>query len=314
MLQIVLRRFSISIPLILVVSFVVFLLVDIAPGDPAARLAGENPTPQRLAEIRHELGLDDPLIERYVGWLSGAVHGSFGDSLSTTQTVNELLSEKAPVTASLILVTAILAVVLGISLGVVAATARPGGLIDRVVTIVASLGIAIPSFWLGLLLVVHLAIANHWFPSIGYKPLSDGFGSWLAHLILPALSLAALSAAELALQMKEALRDALGRDYILTATAKGIRPTKVVLKHGVKNAAIPVVTVLGFRLAEMIGGAVIVEEVFSLHGLGSLLVNSTLGGDIPVILALTVVIAVAVAVANLAVDISYGYFDPRTRT
>ncbi|PTR26454.1 peptide/nickel transport system permease protein [Rhodococcus sp. OK519] len=301
-----------AIPLLLVVSFVVFVLIDLAPGDPAVTLAGENPTPAQVEQIREQLRLDDSLPERYASWLAHAVQGDLGQSFVNGQSVAEMVGDRLSVTMSLVLVAMILTLVIGPLAGL-AAAARPGAWVDRVITALASAAIAVPPFWLGLILVVVLAVNLGWLPALGYEPLADGFGPWISHLILPAIALAMLPMAEVALQLKTSLADVLGRDYILNAEAKGLSVTQVRIKHAAKNAAVPVVTVLGSRFAQMIGGTVAIETVFGLAGLGTLAVNSVLGRDIPVLLGLVVLTTAIVLVVNLLVDISYGYFNPKVR-
>ncbi|WP_107985237.1 ABC transporter permease [Rhodococcus sp. OK519] len=312
MLRFAARRLLMAIPLLLVVSFVVFVLIDLAPGDPAVTLAGENPTPAQVEQIREQLRLDDSLPERYASWLAHAVQGDLGQSFVNGQSVAEMVGDRLSVTMSLVLVAMILTLVIGPLAGL-AAAARPGAWVDRVITALASAAIAVPPFWLGLILVVVLAVNLGWLPALGYEPLADGFGPWISHLILPAIALAMLPMAEVALQLKTSLADVLGRDYILNAEAKGLSVTQVRIKHAAKNAAVPVVTVLGSRFAQMIGGTVAIETVFGLAGLGTLAVNSVLGRDIPVLLGLVVLTTAIVLVVNLLVDISYGYFNPKVR-
>ncbi|WP_031939852.1 ABC transporter permease [Prescottella defluvii] len=312
MLRFAARRLLMAIPLLLVVSFVVFVLIDLAPGDPAVTLAGENPTPAQVEQIREQLRLDDSLPERYAVWLAHAVQGDLGQSFVNGQSVAEMVGDRLTVTLSLVLVAMILTLVIGPLAGL-AAAARPGAVVDRMITALASAAIAVPPFWLGLILVVVLAVNLGWLPALGYEPLAEGFGPWISHLILPAIALAMLPMAEVALQLKTSLADVLGRDYILNAEAKGLSVTQVRIKHAAKNAAVPVVTVLGSRFAQMIGGTVAIETVFGLAGLGTLAVNSVLGRDIPVLLGLVVLTTAIVLVVNLLVDISYGYFNPKVR-
>lgn len=312
MLILVLRRVAVTVPLVLLVSFLVFVMIDFVPGDPALRLAGENPTPERVEQIREQLRLDDPLLARYVDWLSGTATGDLGRSFVTEQGVSGLLWERLGVTASLIVVSVVLMVLLGLA-GGVAAAIRPGGVADRVVTAVCSVLVAVPSFWLALLLVVFFAVNQNLFPALGYVPPSEGVDLWLYHLVLPAVALAATPAAELALQLRASMTEVLQRDYVLAANARGLGRPAVVGKHALKNAAIPSVTVLGFRLAEMVGGAVVIETVFTLPGLGPLTVESVLLGDVPVLLGVVVLSVLWVALFNLLTDLSYLYLNPKVR-
>jgi peptide/nickel transport system permease protein len=314
MAQYIGKRLLLTLPLVVIVTFFVFALIDLAPGDPAKILAGENATPQRVQQIRKELHLDDGLFERYGRWAGDAVQGDLGHSLVTSEPVTDVIERRLPVTLSLVLVGVSMAVVAALGLGVAAAM-HPGKFVDRAVTSLAALGLSIPSFWLGIVLVLNFAVYRKWFPALGYSPIAEGgVWQWLYHLILPGIALATVTAAELALQLKAALIETMKKDYILVANAKGLSRGTIVRKHALKNAAIPVVTVLGFRLAQILGGTIVIETVFNLPGLGTLAVNSTLGRDVPVLLGLVAFMTVLVAVINLAVDLSYGYFNPKVRT
>jgi len=311
-LRLITRRVLIGVPLLLFVSFSVFVLIDLAPGDPAASLAGENATPEQVAAIRQNLHLDDSIFVRYGHWLADAVHGDLGSSLKTGQSVSSLIAEKLTITASIVGLSLVFVILLALVGGVIGAV-RPGGLIDRFVTVVASIATAIPPFWLALVLIVYFAINRSWFPAVGYVGLDEGFLEWFKHLVLPAVALAAVPAAELALQLRGSLVEVLGRDYIVTTRANGLTSMSIIGKHGLKTAAIPVVTVLGFRIAQLLGGTVTIELVFNINGLGRLAVNSTLSHDIPVLLGLVVVTTLVVLIINVLVDISYGYFNPKVR-
>lgn len=312
MIKLVARRLLSSIPLLLVVSFAVFLLIDLAPGDPAYRLAGDNPSPEQVEQVRKALRLDDPLVVRYGRWVGDLAQGSLGTSMSTSEPVSELVARRLPITLSLTALALLISIAVGLAAGVVAAI-FPNRWPDRLVIALGSAGIAVPSFWLGLLLVIFFAVERDWFPALGYEPLSDGFWPWLHHLALPSITLAILPTAEMALQVRASVLEVLNRDYILAARARGLAPASIVLKHALKNAAIPVVTVLGFRVSQLLGGSVIVESVFVLNGVGTLAIISALSSDMPVMLALTVITTLAVVVINLCVDSSYAYFNPKVR-
>jgi len=313
MARLVARRVAWAIPLLLIVTFLVFVLVDRAPGDPAFKLAGDNPTPERVAEIRAQLNLDDPLLVRYGRWVENAVTGDLGSSIFSGQSVGRLIVDRLAVTASLAFVALIITLVVSFIGGILAAL-WPGRWPDRVITWLASILVALPPFWLAMVLVLYFAINRSWFPAIGYTGLVDDPWEWLHHLILPAIALAALPAAELTLQLKGSLMEELGKDYILANRAKGLSKRAIVCKHALKNAAIPVVTVLGHRIAQLLGGAVIIEAVFVLPGLGTLAVQSSLNRDVPVLLGIVVMSTIFVIFVNVIVDISYGYFNPKVRT
>lgn len=306
------RRLLAAIPLLLIVPLLIFALIDLSPGDPAAIIAGEDPTPERLAAIRESMNLDRSVLVRYAEWVVHALQGDLGTSLLTHQGVVDLIGRRMATTLSLVLFAMVIAVVVGSILGILASL-RPGGAIDRMINVVASIAIAIPAFWFGLVLVSLFAVTHQIFPVFGYEPLSSGFVPWFQHLVLPGTALALLPTAEVTVQLRSALGTVMRSDYILNAEAKGLSRTSVVLKHGLKNACIPVVTVLGFRVAEVLGGAVTIEIIFGMPGLGSLAVDSVQSRDIPVLLGFVLFTTVVVVVVNLIVDVSYGYFNPKVR-
>ncbi|MBM4589037.1 ABC transporter permease subunit [Rhodococcus hoagii] len=306
------RRLLAAIPLLLVVPFLIFVLIDLAPGDPAVILAGEDATPERLAELRTTLNLDQNVFVRYLDWVGSVLRGDLGVSLLSNQSVADLLLRRMATTLSLVGFAMVLAVVIGLVLGVLGSL-RAGGVVDRAINVIASIAIAIPAFWFGLVLVSLFAVSNQIFPAFGYVPLSDGVVPWFQHLVLPGVALALLPAAEVTLQLRSALGQVMGSDYILNAKARGLGTASVVLKHGLKNACIPVVTVLGFRVAEVLGGAVTIEIIYSMPGMGSLAVNSVQNHDVPVLLGFVLFTTCVVVLVNLLVDISYGYFNPKVR-
>jgi peptide/nickel transport system permease protein len=246
-------------------------------------------------------------------WLANAAQGDFGTSFSTGERVTRAIGDKIAITASLAAVAMIFTIVLGIVTGMIGAV-RPGGAVDHATTVAATFAAAMPPFWLAILLVIFFALERAWFPAVGYRPMSEGLSVWLSHLALPGFALAAAPIAETSLQLKSALTEVLQRDYVLAARAKGMPAWRVLTKHALKNAAIPVVTILGLRVSQLLGGAVVIDQVFVLNGLGTLAVASTLAGDIPVLLGLVVLATSVVIFVNLVVDISYGYFNPKVRT
>lgn len=300
-----------AIPLLLAVAFIMFALMSLAPGDAAARIAGEGASLETIERIRETLGLDQPLLVRFGDWVSAALTGDLGTSLYSGQEVTPGLLSRVPVTVSLLAVSLSFALLVGFTVGILAAL-KPGSVIDRAATGVAAALAAAPPFWIGLLLVLFLAVQRPWFPALGYAGLDQGVWTWLRHLALPSLALAAIPAAEVARQLRASLRDVTETDYWLAARAKGIRRRLLFGKHGLKNAALPVVTVFGFRAAQAVGATVVVERVFSIDGLGSLMVRSVLQRDIPVVLGATLFATLLVIVVNLLVDLSYGYFSPRS--
>lgn len=301
-----------AVPLLCVVTLFVFLLVDLAPGDPAVRIAGPDATAARVEQVRHDLQLDDPVLQRYGRWLGDAVHGDFGESFATGQPVTEVIEYALWPTLSLIAVGTVIALLLGGIGGLIGGTRRDG-VADRTVSVVGSVALATPAFWIALILLSLFALQRRWLPALGYAPMSDGFGEWLKHLILPAFALALVPAAETALQLKAALHDVQDEPYLLVAEAKGLSSRKILFKHSLKNALAPVVTVFGYRIAQMLGGVVILEQIFNIHGLGTLAVTSVLAGDMPVMLGLVVMSAIVVIVMNALVDVSLSYFNPKVR-
>ncbi|WP_405097414.1 ABC transporter permease [Micromonospora sp. NBC_01412] len=307
------RRLLVAIPLLFVVPLLVFLLIDLVPGDPAVVLAGEQPTPDRIEAIREQLNLNGSVLERYVDWVVAAVQSDLGRSFVTNEAVTDLLVRRMGATMSLVLFAMVMAVLLGVSLAILAAL-RPGGLVDRLVNSIASIAIAIPAFWFGLVLASVFAVTLQLLPTFGFEPLSAGFWPWLSHLILPGIALGLLPAAEVTLQLRSALGQVLKSDYILNAQAKGLSRSSILFKHSLKNASVPVVTVLGFRVAEVLAGSVTIEVIYNMPGLGSLAVDSVLSRDVPVLLGFVLFSTAVVVVVNLLVDISYGYFNPKVRT
>jgi peptide/nickel transport system permease protein len=306
------RRVMWALITLVVVSFSVFLLVDLTPGDAATHLAGEFATESQIAEIREQLHLDDPVVVRYGRWLAAAAQGDLGESLSKPQSVTEVVARALPPTLSLVAVTIVFIVVASLLAGILSATRR-GGLVDRVVLAICSLGMGIPPFFIAIVLVQQFAIGRNWLPAVDYSPISDGWWNWFSHLILPGLALAGVGFAELTRQLRSSLIDTLDSDYVLAATARAIPPFRIVCRHALKNAAIPVITVLGVRIAHLLGTTVIIERVFAINGLGTVLIEAVFNRDLPLVLGIVIVYSVAVLIINLAIDITYPYFNPKLR-
>jgi peptide/nickel transport system permease protein len=306
------RRLLGAIPVLFVTTLVSFSMVHLIPGDAAVVAAGENATLEQIEEVRRRLGLDKPLVEQYLSWVGGMLQGDFGTSLFSSYKNSEALKNALPVTLSLTVLALLWSLLLGVGAGSYAGL-RKGRWQDRTVTAISTLGISLPSFWIGILLVSLFGISLRWFPVGGYVPLLDDPVAWLRHLFLPSLALGVATSAELTRQARASTIDVIEQDYIRTATAKGLSPAQVTFKHTSKNAAIPIVTVFGSQAAHLIGGSIIIEQVFRLPGLGSLAVRSVVAQDFPVIQALVVVVTVFVLLINLLVDMSYGYFNPKAR-
>ncbi|GAB3490336.1 ABC transporter permease [Nocardiopsis coralliicola] len=312
MIQLLARRLLMTAPLLLTVSLLVFALVHLVPGDPAVALAGENPTPEQIAAVRAELGLDDPFLVQYAHWLAAAVQGDLGTSLFSGEPVGAAILSRLPATLSLALLSLLIAAVLGVAAGA-AAGLRPGTWIDRAATVTASVGVAVPYFWVGMILVLLLAIEVPLLPAVGYSPISAGAGEWLRHLVLPAVALAVAPAAVIARQTRAALASVMDEDYVRTARAKGLAPVRVVGKHALKNAAVPVVTVFGLEANRLIGGTVVIEQLFAVPGVGQLAFQSVFARDLPMVQGVLLTTAAMILLINLLVDVSYGYFNPRIR-
>jgi len=309
----VLRRLLSVIPLLLVVSFGIFVLLALVPGDPAVTLAGGlSATPQSIARVRAQLHLNDPLLVQYWHWLTQVLHGNLGTSLSTNQPVAHQIATRLPVTLDLVLASAVVALVVGIPLGIISGV-RPGGSLDTGARTFSTLGLAVPSFWLAVILVSIFAV--HWriFPPTGYTDLTASFSGWLKDIVLPAVTLGLLLGASIARQLRAALIDTLETPYVRTAWAKGGTRRSVLLRHGLKNASMPVITVLGIQIGYLLGGDVIVEQIFSIPGLGSYMLNGIADKDLPVVQGVTLVFVLVQLFMSLTVDISYGYLNPKVR-
>jgi peptide/nickel transport system permease protein len=312
-LGLIVRRLVALIPLLLIVSFVVFSLTYLLPGDPATTIAGgENASPQEIVRVRHEYGFDDPLIQQYGRWLKKAVVFDFGESELDHKSVSSQIADKLPTTLSLALCAMAVGILIGLPLGIIAGT-KPGSARDKFGAGVASLGIAVPNFFLGMILIIVFAINLGWFPAIGWDKFQNDPRGWLQHVVLPAVALGVWAAASLARQVRSSLIDTLDTNYIRTAWAKGAASRRVVGKHSLKNAAIPAVTVLGLQLSVLLGGTVVIENLFSIPGLGGYLLAAIYNNDIAVIQGVTITFVLIFVVVNLLVDISYGYFNPRVR-
>jgi peptide/nickel transport system permease protein len=313
-IRVVLKRVGTAIPLFLGVTFLVFALVQLAPVDAAKQLAGDQGTPEQIARLREQMGLDQPLWTRYFTWLGHAVHGDLGQASTLGfQPVTEVLRQRLGVTASLVILAILMSSILGALLGVIAAL-RPRGLVDRFVLGLSMLGISLPQFWIGLVLAYVFAVKLGWLPAVGYVPITEGVAAWFGHLLLPVMALSMQPAAEIARQLRGSLIDVMSTDYILAARARGTPQTVLVIKHALKNAAAPVVTIAGFRFSQLAGTAVVVESAFALNGLGSVATRAAVTGDVPMVLGVVVLTLLFVLLINLVVDLSYGYFNPKVRT
>ena len=295
-----------------IVGVFVFMLLHLSPGDPASIIAGDNATSDQIASIRMKLGLDDPLPIQFVRWGTGVVQGDLGVSIYTSVPVTTLIAQRLEPTLSLALMTITLAVVLALLAGVTSA-ARVGSLFDRGVMAFAVLGFSMPAFVVGYLLVYVFSMQLRWLPVQGYRPFADGLWDWFRHLILPSITLGVAYVALIARITRASMLDVLSEDYMRTARAKGVASSSMLLKHALKNAAVPIVTVIGIGVALLISGVVITETVFNLPGVGRLTVDSITRRDYPIIQGVILVFSGVYVLINLAVDLSYALFDPRIR-
>jgi peptide/nickel transport system permease protein len=312
LLRYIVRRLGAAIPILLFLSMLVFVLVDLAPGDTAAALAGENATPELITAVRHQLHLDDPLPVRYVHWLGGAVHGDFGSSIVTKLEVRPTIIARIPITASIGLLALGASLIFGFTLGVLAAI-RPGGHLDRGIVALSSFLVAVPPFVLALVLVVQLSVYRSWLPSVGYVAFTQSPWEWFRHLAIPAFCTSALFSSEITLQLRAALVDNLDKDFVLAARARGLRGRSVLFRHALRSALIPVVTILGPRIALLLGSTAIVEQIFAINGVGTLALQSTSTHDINMLLGIVMIVATTVLVMNAMVDIINGFLNPKMR-
>lgn len=306
------RRLLATIPVMGVVAVFVFMLLRLTPGDPAAIIAGDNATGQQIADIRVKLGLERPLPEQFVIWIGRVVSGDLGESFFFKKTVAELILQRVEPTVALAVSTLVLAVVAAVPLGVLAAYCR-GTWIDRAVMGLSVLGFSLPAFVIGYGLMYLFAIELGWLPVQGYVRLADGFGGFVERLILPSLTLALIYVALIARITRASVLEVLNADHVRTARAKGLAEPPVLLRHVLRNAAVPIVTVIGLGVALLIGGVVVTESVFGIPGLGRLTVDAVLARDYPTIQAVILLFSVAYVVINLLVDVAYTLLDPRIR-
>jgi peptide/nickel transport system permease protein len=312
MLIYILRRLMATIPVMAVVSLLVFSLLFFAPGDPAALIAGDQATPDDIERVRLRLGLDRPFFTQFSSWLARLAQGDLGTSLFTNLPVAEMIAQRIEPTLSLMALTLTLAVVIAVPLGVAAAWCT-GTWIDRVIMAIAVFGFSVPGFVVGYALAYVFALELNWLPVQGYTPLSRGVWPWLRNMILPAVSLGFVYVALIARITRASMLEVLLQDYIRTAKAKGLGLVGILFIHALKNAAVPVVTVIGIGFALLIGGAVVTESVFAVPGLGRLTVDAILRRDLPVIQGVVLMFSLTYVLVNMTIDILYTFIDPRIR-
>jgi peptide/nickel transport system permease protein len=312
LLSFIVHRVAASVPVLLLVSLITFGLLWLVPGDPASVFLDASATPEALDRIRRELGLDRPFLARMGDWYWRALHGDLGKSLLLNRGVTEAILERLPVTLSLAALAFGFAVLLGVMAGVMAAV-RHGRATDQTMMTLALLGLSIPEFWLGLVLIWTLAVATPLFPAGGYVPFTTDPAGWARHIALPAFTLACVQMGFIARMTRSSMLEVLGQDFVRTARAKGLPEPYVVIRHGLMNAMIPVVTVMGIMVGALLGNAVVTEQVFSIPGVGRLIIGAVLSRDFPVIQGGLLFLAIIYLIVNLVVDVLYAFIDPRVR-
>lgn len=312
MLRVGLSRLAALVPLLIVASFAVFLLLQMTSADPAVIRLGDNATEESYAAFRHEIGVDRPILVQYGSWLAGAVHGDLGTSWATSTPVSDALSSRLPVTLAITAGALVVGLLIGIPAGI-AAGIRAGRTTDSLLTGGASVGQAIPSFWLALLLVAYVAMKTSWFPATGFVPLGEDPVGWLRSIALPSTALGAAAAGAFARQTRAGFVQVLHEPYVRTAVAGGLARRRILWRTALRNASVPVLTTVASHAAVLVGGAVIVEQVFALPGLGQLVLNAIRNGDMPVVLGFVALMALLMAVIQFLLDLAYALVDPRVR-
>jgi peptide/nickel transport system permease protein len=312
LILVALRRLLSAIPVLFIVSLISFGLMRLIPGDPAASIAGPSATPAQIDQLRRDLGLDEPLLMQLLHYYQGLLQGDFGKSLLLGKGVLAATMERLPVTIGLSLYALVLTLLIGVTSGIIAAL-RQNTWVDQVAMMIAMLGISIPNFFLGLLMIIFFAVQLGWLPSGGYVPFSQDALGWLRSTTMPAISLALLQAGLLARITRSGMLEVLRQDYVRTARAKGLPERQVILKHALANALIPIVTVVGIIISLLLSGAVVTEALFSLPGMGQLLTQAVLSRDYPMVQGGLLLVTTFLVVVNILVDILYAMIDPRVR-
>jgi peptide/nickel transport system permease protein len=308
----IIRRLLATIPVLVLVTLMVFFLIHLIPGDVATVVLGEEATPQAKTELRHQLGLDKPLPVQYFTWLGHVLHGNLGQSLTDQTSVAQTIGQRLPVTIELALASFIVALAIAVPTGILAATQR-GKLSDYAGTVIAFAGLSIPSFWLGIMLIIFFAVHLRWLPASGYVPFTQDPKANLEAMLLPALATGFREAAVLMRMLRSSLLEVLGMEYVRTARAKGVKRWAVIVRHATRNALIPVVTSSGLAIAGLLGGLVLTETIFSIPGFGRLIVTATIDRDFVTVQGAVLVSALLVILVNFLVDVTYAVLDPRIR-
>jgi peptide/nickel transport system permease protein len=312
MYKTIITRLMQAIPVLLIFAVLVFMLMHLLPGDPAVAIAGTDASREAIEKIRDQLGLNRPILVQLLSWFAQIAQGDFGRSIVLNQSVLSAVAERLPVTLSLTALSLLVTLPVGISLGVVAAYWR-NSWVDSAVMLIALLGVSLPGFWVGILSVLLFSVTLGWFPPAGYVPIGQGVWPWLSSLIQPAVVLALFQIGFLARITRSAMLDVMDQDFIRTARAKGVDEFHTIAKHAFRNTLIPVVTVLGITISLLIGGAVVIEQVFALPGIGRLIVQGILARDYPLVQGTMLLFGFVFVLINILVDIIYSFVDPRVR-
>lgn len=312
MLQYILRRLLLTIPVILIVSVIVFLIVHLTPGNPAFLILGEDSSPEAIAQLETQLGLDQSIFMQFFDWFKNILVGDLGQSVYSSQDVTEVIMERIGPTFSLMFLSMGLTLIIAIPTAVFIIWRRHT-ILDPIFTSLSLLGASIPEFWFAMLLVLGFGVVIPIFPVAGYVPITEGIRDWLFHLILPAIVLSTVEVGLIARMLRDGMLDSVNQDYTKTARSKGVRESVVLLKHVLSNALIPTTTVIGVTIAGLLGGTVIIETIFTIPGIGQLLIDSIHRRDYPVIQGVVLFIAVIYVMINLLIDLLYAVLDPRIR-
>ena len=308
----IVRRLIATIPVLFLISAITFFTIRLLPGDPALAILGPEADFNLVEALREELGLNRPVIVQYLDWMYHAFQGEFGESRRSGDTVAALVSDRLEVTIQLGILSLIVAVILALPIGLLAGS-KPNTPFDYLGTFFAVVGAAIPNFWLALLLILVFAVDLGWFPALGFTSFREDPLENMRGMVLPAIAIGIAQAAVLARQTRASMVEVLQQDYVRAGRSKGLRERNVIFRRGFRNAMIPVITILGLQISNIVSGAIIIESVFSLPGIGKLLIDSIFNRELVTVQALALMLALAVAMSNLLVDVSYGYIDPRIR-
>lgn len=306
----IIQRLLLTVVVLLGVTFAVFLIIQMVPGDPARVILGVQANDENVAALRERLGLNEPFLVQYWTWLTGVLQGDWGRSLITGQPVLPQIQSRLPATVQLTVVALLIGMAIAFPAGIVSAL-RPGSRLDISTSVVSQIGVTIPDFWLGILLVLLFSLTLGWLPPSGYTPFAEDPMDWLRHIILPALTAGIISGAIQTRFIRSAMLEVLGEDYVRTARAKGLKERRVILRHGLRNAMIPIVTIIGLQITALLSSVVVVEVVFAWPGLGRLALDAVLDRDYPLLQGTVLVMATLLTLTNLAVDLIYFFIDPR---